>query len=265
MASGSFTPPRPDPNGEDFARSAAEGTRAAKGARKHAPTVPPSELATSSREGERAAGRPEGPPAPKKAKKKTLLGSSTPSKGAAVSGGSQTSSSNPIRAEECWVEQPTNPPAADGHAQVPGPRAGNGEENSSVTREVPAHSQATNSEDLMMWQRAPPAAFAQLLREQIEMALDAREQRTAAIRPNENIPRAITSSVGEAALPHYRDPLALQEEEDEEFSPPSQPLRATRRVEMGLLSMLLRLTLLESYRPLDTWSAPGLWPNFLLL
>uniref|UniRef100_A0ACB8EJ12 Dihydropyrimidinase- protein 3 n=1 Tax=Sphaerodactylus townsendi TaxID=933632 RepID=A0ACB8EJ12_9SAUR len=168
MASGSFTPPRSDPNGEDYARSAAEGTRAAKGARKQAPTAPLSVTATGAREGESAAGRPEGPPAPKKAKKKTLLGSSMPHKGAAVSGGSQTSSSNPVRAAECWVQQSTIPLAADGHVPVPGPRAGNGEENNPVTREVPTHSQAADSEDLMMWQRVPPAAYAQLLENKLK-------------------------------------------------------------------------------------------------
>uniref|UniRef100_A0ACB8ER58 Uncharacterized protein n=1 Tax=Sphaerodactylus townsendi TaxID=933632 RepID=A0ACB8ER58_9SAUR len=104
MASGSFTPPR-----QDFAESAAERTRAAKGGRKQASAV---EDPPATKQNGKAAGRAEGPPAPKKAKKK-LLGSLAPSQGAAARGGSPASSSYPVRAMECWANSPSNPPPAD--------------------------------------------------------------------------------------------------------------------------------------------------------
>uniref|UniRef100_A0ACB8G148 Uncharacterized protein n=1 Tax=Sphaerodactylus townsendi TaxID=933632 RepID=A0ACB8G148_9SAUR len=185
--------------------------RAAKGGRENAPTALHNELAATTGVPDKAAGRTEGPPLSKKSKKKTLQGSLTPSKGAGQTGSSQTSSSNPVRG------QPTGELVSGRQVQVPGPRANDGEGSESATMEVPAHSQAASSDDLTMWQRAPPAVFAQFLSDQIEKALDAREQRAAATRPQQALPRAISSSAGEAAMTQFRDPLALQEEEEEEM------------------------------------------------
>uniref|UniRef100_A0ACB8FHM8 Uncharacterized protein n=1 Tax=Sphaerodactylus townsendi TaxID=933632 RepID=A0ACB8FHM8_9SAUR len=210
MVSGSFTPPR-----QDFARSTAEGTRAAKGGRKHA-------TGSEEQPTTKAAGCAEGPPAPKKSKKK-LPGSSSPSQGTAADGGSPSSSSYPVRAMECWTNPPiTSPPAdaAEGAAsfetQVPGPRASRGEESDLEQPDALAQTQEGANDNLIAWQRVPPADFARMLTEQIERVLDAREQRAALNKNPPLPPRAITGPVGNASNAQFRDPLALQEDEEEE-------------------------------------------------
>uniref|UniRef100_A0ACB8F4A5 Uncharacterized protein n=1 Tax=Sphaerodactylus townsendi TaxID=933632 RepID=A0ACB8F4A5_9SAUR len=148
MASGSFTPPR-----QEFARSAAEETRAKKGGCKQAPTELQPEKPAKTRRKDEAAGRVEAPPASKKAKAKVLPGSSAPSQSAAGTGGSPTSSSYPNRELECCVTPLANPTAEAAEeasinpGQVQGPRGSSGEGSDSDGQDNPAPNDLSEEEE----------------------------------------------------------------------------------------------------------------------
>uniref|UniRef100_A0ACB8FQK5 Uncharacterized protein n=1 Tax=Sphaerodactylus townsendi TaxID=933632 RepID=A0ACB8FQK5_9SAUR len=171
MATGSFTPPR-----EDFARSATEGTRAAKN--KTADPQPNAQKATSKKKGNKQAGdKIDGAPAQKRPRQNEAAGSSAPPEGAAIAGGSTAGSSYPT-----WDSESPASPNTEEERRVPTePRQsqgtqGEGAETRKGTNLQPDPAAAA----VAAWQAAPPAAFARFLSDQIEKALDAREARQAA-------------------------------------------------------------------------------------
>uniref|UniRef100_A0ACB8FDS6 Uncharacterized protein n=1 Tax=Sphaerodactylus townsendi TaxID=933632 RepID=A0ACB8FDS6_9SAUR len=172
------TTPKPKSNKkarEGFGRSAAEGTRSSR-AKTIAFTEAPAE---DLRKKKKAAGKDGTAPASKRPRGPATVGSLAPSEGAAVSGGSDTGSSYPMRDSESPVlppgqEEPEAPVQATTSStrQEPGPR-GEGAESTD-----PSSQPATAATAVAAWHNAPPEELA-LLAEQIDKALEARKRRAA--------------------------------------------------------------------------------------
>uniref|UniRef100_A0ACB8GAR3 Uncharacterized protein n=1 Tax=Sphaerodactylus townsendi TaxID=933632 RepID=A0ACB8GAR3_9SAUR len=171
MSTGSFTPPR-----EGFGRSAAEGTRSNR-AKTIAFTEAPAE---DQRKKKKAASKDGTAPASKRPRGPAAVGSLAPSEGIAVSGGSDTGSSYPMRDSESPVLPPGQEEAeAPVHATTSSTRQEPGPQGEGAKSTGPTSQPVTAATAVAAWQNAPPEEFARFLTEQIDKALDARERRAA--------------------------------------------------------------------------------------